>query len=321
MNEIIKSRIRPLVLPWLHRWQWFHDHSRWKLREYRERHRILGSATIVLKDVHGIRFVLYPFDRSNVLTLVRRSYDVAEFQAIPRLVQPGDIALDVGANVGVYSVLLSRLCGPIGRVWAFEPVPDTYWRLRETLALNRCDNVIPVQTAICEKDDTVRMNLFERQFSEWNTLGMPSMQAPDGTRVSPSQSINVQARTLDQFCDASGIDRINFLKVDVEGFEVAVFQGAERLLKEHRVDYICFEISKEPLKGAGVESRNVFQALNANGYQAYRFDPTVGGFKGPIQDSSEESWTNFFASWRDLTMLKETAEHVRCDQNMQKRTR
>ena len=122
MISPIKRFVRPVVCPVYHGWQWFHDYSRGKLREFRDHRRILNDGTTILKDVHGVRFVLYPWDRPHLLELEGRVYDQAEFQAIPRLVKPGDIAFDVGANVGVYSVLLSRLCGPSGHVWAFEPV-------------------------------------------------------------------------------------------------------------------------------------------------------------------------------------------------------
>ena len=317
MSSLTKSRIRHLVLPLLHCWQWFRDYSRGKLREYGDRRRVLGSDTVVAEDVYGTRFVLYPFDRPNLISMIRHPNDVAEFQAIRRLVGSGDIALDVGANIGVYSVLLSRLCGPEGKVWAFEPVPDTYWRLRETLALNRCENVTAVQAAVCERSASIKMNLFEPQFAEWNSLGTPSMSAPDGTTVSPRTTVEVPAHSLDQFCDAKRIERINFLKVDVEGFELSVFQGAKRLLENHQVDYICFEISKEPLKGAGIESRTVFEALEIHGYGAYRFDQRTRRFHGPVNDTSE-SWSNFFASWRNLAELGETVEHVRRDESMQK---
>jgi FkbM family methyltransferase len=305
MTLALPSPIRSLGRAVLHLWHWFYDYSRAKLREYGDRRRILRGKVLVAEDVYGTRFVLYPWDRPNIHTLVRHPYDVAEFQAIRRLVKEGDVAFDVGANLGIYSVLLSRLCGPKGSVWAFEPVPDTYWRLRETLALNRCENVTAVQSAICEKSGAVQMNLFEPQFAEWNTLGMPSMKAPNGTFIRPSESVSVRARTLDEFCDEERIERINFLKVDVEGFEAAVFQGAGRLLKDQRVDYICFEISKDPLKGAGIESRKVFEALEMHGYAAYRFDRTSGGFRGPVKDTTE-SWTNFFASWKDLSVIGET---------------
>jgi FkbM family methyltransferase len=311
MQAAIKRWVRPVALPLLHCWQWVHDYTLGKLREHRvsrDRRKILRDGTVILKDVHGMRFILYPFDRPNLFSLFRRSSDVREFEAIPRLVQAGDIAFDVGAHAGIYSVLLSRLCGPNGRVWAFEPVPDTYWRLRETLALNRCDNVIPVRAAVFEKNGVAKMNLFEPEHSEWNTFGEPSFFTPEGIPIPPRQSMVVPARSLDDFCEAAQIKRVNFMKVDVEGFECSVFRGAERLLKEHRVDYICFEISKGPLKSAGIESRGVFDALKAHGYAAYRFDRQTARFQGPVQDTSE-SWTNFFASWKDLSNL-EPADHV-----------
>jgi FkbM family methyltransferase len=288
---------------------------RTKWLDFRDRRKALKNPVHVLQDQQGIRFVLYPWDKPNLLRLVRRVYDVAEFQAIPKLVKPGDVACDIGANAGVYSVLLSRLCGRSGRVWAFEPVPDTYWRLRETLALNRCDNVLAVQAAIADTDGTATMNLFEPRFSEWNSLGKPSMLKPNGRRVSPRESVEVPSHTLDEFCDEHQIERVHFLKVDVEGFELSVFRGAERLLAERRIDFICFEISKDPLKGAGVRSRDVFRALEIHGYKAYRFDTVTGIFQGPIQDTPEE-WINFFASHKDLSKIVELASDA---EEMQKR--
>src|SRR6266851_9396362 len=217
----IKRRIRPWALPYLHRWQWFYDVSRsiWRAFSWRgvwldllDRRKVLKNPVRILQDYQGIRFVLYPWDKANLLNLVRRTYDRAEFLAIPRLVKGGDIAFDLGANAGAYSVLLSRLCGPTGRVWAFEPVPETYWRLRETLALNRCENVIPVQSAVYDKSGSARMNLYGSQFAEWNTLGVPPPRPVNGKQVSPRESVEVPAHTLDRFCEAEKIQRIGFLK-------------------------------------------------------------------------------------------------------------
>jgi FkbM family methyltransferase len=302
MPSLIKRWGRPVALPLLHRWQWFYDYSRGKLREYFEANQTVRDEAVILQDIHGIRFVLYPFDELNRQNLVQRTADVKEFQIIPSLVQSGDTAIDIGANAGLYAVLLSRLCGKNGRVWAFEPAPDTYWRLRETLALNRCENVVPVQSAICEAPGYVKMKLFEQQFAEWNSLAGMSMRAADGTEIFPRQSVDVAANSLDGFCEEEHIDHINFLKVDVEGFELAVFRGAQRLLREHRIDYICFEISKEPLKNAGVNSRKVFEALEMHGYRAYRFDQNLAKFQGPIEDTAA-AWENFFATWKNISPL------------------
>ena len=271
-------------------------------REARELREALAGATPILKDDHGVRFVLYPWNRPQALQFIHRSFDTADFRAISQLVQVGDVAFDVGANVGEYSVLLSRQCGAAGQVWAFEPVPDTYWRLRETLALNRCGNVTPVQAAVGDKSGTVQMNLFEPQYSAWNTLGMPEMVTPEGERVSPAKSVDVPSCTLDEFRRCEKIEKIHFLKVDVEGFEEAVFRGAAELLRERRIDCVCFEISQAPLKGAKATSRSIFAVLEGFGYLAYRFDDANGSFHGPIQDTTEY-WANFYASWMDLSKI------------------
>ena len=255
--------------------------------------------SLILQDAYGMRFAVYPWDRPNISKLLNRAYDKAEFQAFARLVRKGDVVFDVGANAGTHSVYFSRLCGESGRVVAFEPVPDTYWRLREVLALNRCENVTPVEKAVYERVGAVRINLFEPRFSAWNSLGRPSMPA-DGIRYTPSDSLEVAAETLDHFCRAQQIEQINFFKVDVEGFEKSVFLGARRLLEERRVDYVCFEISQDPLKGAESSARDVFEVLAEHGYLSYRFDEPTGTFQGPVQDCSEY-WVNFFASWRDLS--------------------
>ena len=132
--------------------------------------------------------------------------------------------------------------------------------------------------------------------------------------VTPTQSAIVRAYTLDEFCKTEGIERIHLLKVDVEGFELAVFRGADRLLAEHRVDYICFEIFQPALKDAGLKSRDVFAALEAHGYEVFCFNPTAGAFQGPILDTAEEL-NNFFASWRDLSRLDASA-HASQEMNL-----
>ncbi len=89
----------------------------------------------------------------------------------------------------------------------------------------------------------------------------------------------------------------------MEGFELTVFRGAQQLLRTQRVDYLCFEISRDPLKGAGVDSRSVFEALEEHGYRVYQFDVARKSFRGPIHDTSDH-WTNVYASLRDLSEIE-----------------
>jgi FkbM family methyltransferase len=265
----------------------------------------------VLEDAYGVRFILYPWDRPNLLALLERRQDNAQFQAMSLLIRPGAVVFDVGAHIGVYSVLSSRLCAPGGSVYAFEPAPETHRRLCETLALNHCANVLPVQEAISDRIGRATIYLFEPRCSEWNSMGQPLMTTPEGQHVAHQSSIKVSSVTLDHFCATRKIERIHFLKVDVEGFENAVFSGAGQLLRHRRIDSICFEISQAPLQAAGETARKVFESLAAHGYLAYGFDPRSGMFYGPIHDSSDY-WTNYFASWRDLSAARcGTAESER----------
>jgi len=226
-----------------------------------------------------------------------------------RLIGSGDVVFDIGAHVGEFSVLASRLAAPNGSVIAFEPVPETYWLLRETLVLNRCEHVTPVQKAICDAVTTAQMNLFQKQYSSWNTMGKPLMPTPGGNYIEPSQTITVSTETIDNYCATHEIAHINFLKVDVEGFEKSVFAGAKHMLCEQRIDYICFEISQDPLKGAGVKAQEVFEILAASGFQSYEYREEDGRFYGPLHDSLEY-WANYYASWKDLSTLRSNSRDV-----------
>jgi FkbM family methyltransferase len=285
--------IKPVVQPARSAWT---DRS-----EERRIRRQIKDAPVVLEDACGVRFILYPWDRPSARFYASRVGDRHTFRAMSVLIRPGDVVFDVGAYIGIYSVIASRLCLERGKVVAFEPVPATHQRLRETIALNEVGNVVPVQQAVCDQVGTVTMNVFEPRYAVWNSLGKPLML--DGNRrIAPTGRVEVPATTLDHFCSDAGIERINFLKVDVEGFEKFVFCGAQQLLQNRRIDCICFEISQDPLKGAGVEAREVFNVLGDCGYSSYRFRWDGKGFDGPFDDSTDY-WANYFASWRDLAVV------------------
>lgn len=261
--------------------------------------RVARGAPCVIEDDTGFRFVFHDHMRPCARNLLHRAATASQYDAIRALVRPGDTVFDVGAHIGRFSLLIEQLVGDTGRIFAFEPVPDTYWSLRECLALNRSTRVIAEQAAICDRVGRARMNCFDPELSAWNTLGNPTMTTATGVQVAPTAHVTVPALTLDQVCERDGIDRIDFLKVDVEGFELAVFHGATRLLGERRIDRLCFEISQLPLAGAGIAARQVFELLESFGYTVYEFDAQSGRFAGPVHDSTA-FWSNYYASARSL---------------------
>ncbi len=264
---------------------------------------VLRRHPIIFTNAYGIRFIRYPWDSRPLPPFLKGEYVKSEFTAMRMLLQAGDTVFDVGSSIGLYSVFASRIVGPSGRVYAFEPAPETFWMLHETLVLNRCTNVIPIQKAVYSDQGTVKLNLFETHYSEWNTLGMPVMTTPQGEKVMPTNSLNVECETIDSFCRGQGIDRINFLKVDVEGFEKTVFEGATQFLADRRIDFISFEISQDPLKGAHFTAKQTFEILASFGYHSFAFSDAFGSFTGPVADSNEH-WANYFASTRDLSRYR-----------------
>jgi FkbM family methyltransferase len=259
------------------------------------RHFSSGGAPLVLTDAYGIRFVLYEWELDAVEELLSKSFYKPDFRAIATLLAPGDTAVDVGANVGTHSIVMSRAVAPGGRVIAFEPVLPTAWLMRENLALNRVENVELLQAAVSDAPGTVEMNVFDQRYSAWNSRGEASN---DG--ISPVAVVQVPAETLDEALARGGIDRVAFLKIDVEGFELEVLGGARRLLSDGSIDVLSFEVSQVPLKASGHNARSVFELLASLGYRSYKFDEPNDRFVGPFDDS-KDFYENFYASRRDLS--------------------
>jgi FkbM family methyltransferase len=148
-------------------------------------------------------------------------------QALQEHLNPGMVFYDLGANIGFFSLLAARLVGTTGCVVSFEADPDIAARLRENLSYNKFENAIVEQKAVWSHPGTIRFARVDAGVSPDRGLG----HVEAGTTAS-QDAISVEAVSLDQY---SAVNKPpDFLKCDVEGAEVAVFQGAERLLREKR---------------------------------------------------------------------------------------
>lgn len=255
------------------------------------------NKPIILTDVYGIRFVLYPWDTMPIdKHLSRRNY-VSEFTAMERIIKKGGTIFDVGANIGLHSVLFSRWVGQNGKVFSFEPVPDTRDLLLETLALNKAFDVAVIDEALSDKVGKMPIQIFPREHSVWNSLGHPVFEG-----IKPIKSVEIATNTLDNFCKTKNISKIDFLKIDVEGFEKFVFLGAREMLKNGSVKVLSFEISQIPLAGSNTGADEVFDTIKSFGYKVYAFNYSSKKFEGPIT-KSDAFYENYFASREDMTKI------------------
>jgi FkbM family methyltransferase len=147
------------------------------------------------------------------------TYEVARLRALANAVSLGTVVYDVGANVGIYSLLASLRAGPSGKVYAFEPLERNLVYLRRHLALNNVENCVILETAVSNREGT-------RPFSAASWSSSMAHLSTDGEKLVPST-------TLDTCIYGDrGLRPPDIIKIDVEGAEIEVLEGASRVLTE-----------------------------------------------------------------------------------------
>jgi FkbM family methyltransferase len=148
-------------------------------------------------------------------------------RAMLSLVRPGDVVMDVGANWGLHSLLLSRLAGPAGRVVALEPLPEAFEALRWHLSANGCRNVIALPLALADTDGLMG-------FVRGESTSQGALDNTEYTDRAQHSGLEVSVRTLDSLIAELDLNSLRLVKIDVEGAESAVLSGAQRTLDRYR---------------------------------------------------------------------------------------
>jgi FkbM family methyltransferase len=192
--------------------RWFAPYS----SDYRWVHSPGGYVRASMNDFIG-RAVFFFGDLDPKVTWILR-----------RLLEPGDHAVDVGANIGVVTLLMSKLVSPGGTVQAFEPNPVLFEDLRAALAINSVTNVQLHQAALGSSDS-------DRE------LYVPAGNSGEGSFIERGVTQQVHRVRVTRLDDISLDGEIALLKLDVEGAEYEVLRGAQRILAEQRPRVILFE--------------------------------------------------------------------------------
>ena len=171
-------------------------------------------------EYEGAKFAIPTSDITILPSLLNNDYEKLEFQLIKALVQPGMTFVDVGANIGIHSVIASRLIGEKGYVYSFEPEPTNFALLKANLLRNGCTNVTAVNVAVGDKRSKLKL------YIESGSIGTHSL-LPKNTTA--KNAIEVNVIPLDEYFKGKTVD---ILKVDVEGFESQVLDGAKEVLRQ-----------------------------------------------------------------------------------------
>lgn len=215
--------------------------------------------------------------------------DREERRLLRQLVKPGTVILDVGANIGVYTRFLSQLTGESGHVFAFEPSPNNFAKLRMNIA--RMRNVTPVQSAVGESSGEISLYLSEDLNVDHHTY-----DNGDGRR-----KIVVPVFSLDDYFK-KGM-KIDLIKIDVQGFEYRVLQGARRVLNENPQAAIIMEFWPHGLKKAGTPPETLLELISSMGFRSFKVGGRLGlPFQGAyLKTSKEGDYCNLVLSKQPIT--------------------
>ena len=183
----------------------------------------------------------------------------AEERFLKSYLRPGDVVVDVGANIGTETLTASALVGETGRVFAIEPQPRIFSFLQQNIALNGFTNVVPLQFAVSDVEGVVTL--------AEGLLDTSNMVVAGGGQEVP-------ARPLDRILEPYAPARVDLLKIDVEGFEYDVLRSAPHFLRKTQ----CVYFEHIPLYFGRYHHKeaDIFDILLGAGFRLFRFegDPT-----------------------------------------------
>lgn len=206
--------------------------------------------------------------KSHYLRKVRGISACAEpdLEIVEQLVGRGDVVADLGANIGVYTVFLSRLVGDTGRVYSFEPMPVTFGFLKNNVTRLGLRNVVLRQAAITDRVCNATMAVPKDEAGAENFYQAAIVL--DGAMPRADITVTVDGLPLDEAISAD-VEHIKFIKCDVEGHELHCLRGAIKVISRCRPAWLM-EVGGDP-EQTGSNAASVFAFMRDAGYGAWIF--------------------------------------------------
>ena len=220
------------------------------------------GAAISMPYDSGFEITLKPGEGASRLAFYFGHTEPALFELYEKFLKPGQVVVDAGANIGLHALVFSRLVGPKGHVYAFEPDSVNFARLKEHLTQNRIQNVTAADCALGESEARA---LLVRDPSDSSRSYLSSAAGAAG----PASAVSVVS--LDQFAVRENLERIDFLKVDVEGHELSLLKGGRDLMRRGVIKAVQLEFEPGNLCRSGATDSNILHLLGESGYQRCRW--------------------------------------------------
>lgn len=225
--------------------------------------------------VHGQTMYLHPDDPGISRELaIYRVHEPQVTRLVKAVLNEGMIVIDIGSNIGYYVLLESKQVGASGKIMAVEPAPSNVRLLKRNLEANDCTNVTIIECAIGAELGTAYLQMSEMS-------NRHSLFAPYGGAVTTAQ---VSLSTVDHIVDSYGLDSVDLIRMDVEGYEISVVKGMQRTLEELR-PHLLMELHPH-IVGTG-PILHCLHGLRAMGYDT----------KYVIDNNRDQPWQSWCVRW------------------------
>lgn len=226
----------------------------------------LAAHKSVTCRIHGTMTILaHPHDAAGKTIFLTGGYEPPESAFIKRYVHAGMVAFDIGANIGAHTLLLAQCVGEGGRVHAFEPSAAVELLHRSVLA-NHLGQVTVNPIALGSVSGSLRLVRCTPGNEAFTSIGTPLYAA------AAAGYVDVSAQTLDEYVAKTGLTHVDFAKMDVEGAEILVLQGARNVLASRSVSAWLFEMNDVCLRNAGCSPAELERMFTDAGYTLFLLD-------------------------------------------------
>jgi FkbM family methyltransferase len=205
--------------------------------------------------------------------------DWEEFNLIAKLVKQGDIVADIGANMGFYSIWMSKFTCGDAAIHSFEPDEKNFQRLTKNIETNNLEKII--------KANNEAAGAFEGETFFTKGLDGENHIATGQT----SATVKIKITTLDSYCRLHKLNHLRYCKVDVEGFELDVLKGAAYLLSEKKIDVLQLEINAT-MQNSTYNATQLLAFVKEHGYSLCGYNVELNSLYPLQYDDKRE---NYFA--------------------------
>lgn len=246
----------------------------------------LVPGAIVYEWVNGAKFLVKNGEAGLTGNIYTGLHEFADMGFLLHFLRPNDLFVDVGANVGSYTLLASGAIG--SRAIAFEPVPFTYSRLVDNMRLNHLDTQVEcINKGVGAKEGSISFTRDEDTMNHVLAAGEVC-----------ANSINVDITTLDQ---ALAHEAPALMKIDVEGFETPVIEGAQSILQKKSLNAVIMELNGNG-SHYGFDESKIPLLMSELGFRTYAYDP-MSRTLSEIQGKNPDTGNTLFI--RDKALVQE----------------